>query len=181
MVIGAFLGVLGLYIMDILLNLAYGAKKWYGQRSSIVDFISAAVSGAISMISVKKLSTVISASVSGITYVLNQWTNGQSVSLYTLIGTIGIAIVMDLILPGDGIDLSNRVGIIKTSKQKLKTLVSSRKISMYKDKISSNKSLIIKNAFSTLLSNIMSRAADESRRLNRTKKLFNKFRSVIRI
>lgn len=77
MAIGAFLGALGLYMMDVVYNLLMGYRKWWVPCSSTVDYISAAVSGALSMISFKKISTILSGAVSGVTYILNQWTSGK--------------------------------------------------------------------------------------------------------
>ena len=179
MAIGAVLGVVGLYMMDVVLNLVNGKSKWYLPCSSLVDYISAAVSGAISMLSVKKLSTILSSSISGITYVLNQWTSGNKVSMFSLLSTVGLSIVLDLVFPGDGIDLSNRIGIIKTSKQKLKTLVSKNKIARYTEKIKTNINKMIKNAFYTLISNAISYAADKSKILKKTTKLITGFRKVV--
>lgn len=179
MAIGAVLGVVGLYMMDVVLNLVNGKSKWYLPYSSLVDYISAAVSGAISMLSVKKLSTILSSSISGITYVLNQWTSGNKVSMFSLLSTVGLSIVLDLVFPGDGIDLSKRIGIIKTSKQKLKTLVSKNKIARYTEKIKTNINKMIKNAFYTLISNVISYAADKSKILKKTTKLITGFRKVV--
>ena len=166
-------------MMDVVLNLVNGKSKWYLPCSSLVDYISAAVSGAISMLSVKKLSTILSSSISGITYVLNQWTSGNKVSMFSLLSTVGLSIVLDLVFPGDGIDLSNRIGIIKTSKQKLKTLVSKNKIARYTEKIKTNINKMIKNAFYTLISNAISYAADKSKILKKTTKLITGFRKVV--
>lgn len=93
-------------------------------------------------------------------------------SLYRLISTIGLAIISDLVFSGDGIDLSNRIGIIKTSKEKLKTLVSINKINRYKEKIKKNISAIIENAFYTLLINVMAYTSDKSVILKKTTKLY---------
>ena len=179
MIIGAILGVLGLYIMDILFNLAEGRLKWYKTYSTKIDYISAAVSGAISMLSIKKLSAILSASVSGITYIINQWNAGKKISLSSLIITVGIAIVMDIAFPGDGIDLSKRVGIIKTAKQKLKTLVSKNKIKQYANKIKNNISAIIKNAFYTLLSNTISYTSERMEIVKSVKNLGAYLRKVL--
>lgn len=181
MAIGAVLGVLGLYIMDVIYNLLVGRYKWKVPCSSLTEYISAAVSGAISMIGIKKLSYVLSGAISGISYVIEQWTQGKRVSLFMLFTTVGVAILTDVFFPGDGIDLSNRVSIIKTSKQKLKTLVSKKKIALYKQKIVSNISAIIESAFSNLLSNVVSYAAGKNKILKRTAKLFDGVWKVVRI
>ena len=180
MAIGAFLGLLGQYIMDVILNLYYGEKIWYKATSSTADYVVAGISGALSMLSVKKLSSVLSASISGMNYIINCWTNEQSIKIGTLIATIGIAIIVDMI-SGNGINLSNRVGIIKTSMSKIKTLVSKNKLKLYKSKITSNISGIIVNAVRTLIGNVISRISGESKIINKAKNFLSAFWKGIKV
>ena len=181
MAIGAILGVLGLYFIDVIFNMMLGERDWKKPYSSTIDYISAAVSGAISMISIKKLSTVLSASISGMTYILNQWNEGKKISMSKLLTTIGISIVFDIAFPGEGINLSKRVGVIKTMAKKLKTAVSPKKMTQYINKIKKNIAAMIKSVFTILLTNIISYANDRMEIVKNSPRLFKDFKTLLKI
>ncbi len=77
-----------------------------------------------------------------------------------------VIIFIDLafgILAGKGVNLSNKVGVIKTSKNKLKTLVSPSKIQMYKNKIVNAKKDIIVRSIRNSVSAITSKLQERLR------------------
>lgn len=180
MAIGALLGIIELYVMDIIYNLYKGTSPWYARNSDKSDYILAAVSGAISMLSFKKVSTLLSGISAAVDTVLQQWKQDEKVTVSKLFLSIADAVLMDLILPGEGLDLSNKVNIVKTSREKLKSLVSSRKIRLYKDKICKNIKFIIKNGFYNFLSNIIDYAADKYKIQKKTNQLYKGFTKVVR-
>lgn len=180
MAIGALLGIIELFVMDIIYNLYEGTSPWFARNSDTSDYILAAVSGAISMLSFKKISTLLSGISAAVDDVVQQWKQGGKVTVSKLLLSIADAVLMDLILPGEGLDLSNKVNIVKTSREKLKTLVSSRKIRLYKDKICKNIKFIIKNGFYNFLSNIVDYAADKYKIQKKTNQLYKGFTKVVR-
>ena len=180
MAIGALLGIIELFVMDIVYNLYKGTSPWFARNSDTSDYILAAVSGAISMLSFKKISTLLSGISAAVDTVIQQWKQGGKVTISNLLLSIADAVLMDLILPGEGLDLSNKISIVKTSREKLKTLVSNRKIRLYKDKICKNIKFIIKNGFYNFLSNIVDYAAGKYKIQKKTNQLYKGFTKVVR-
>ena len=172
LVIGAIVGIVLLYVVDVISNLIRKRNMWK-RVSSYSDYVSAAISGALSMVSIKKFSSLITASISSITYICNCIESGRKFDFLSLV----VIILIDLafgILAGKGVNLTSKVGIIKTSNNKLKTLVSPKKIAQYKNKIKSAKRDIIKrsirNAFATVTSKLQ-----EKIRAHFGNKIKNKF------
>lgn len=156
LIIGAIVGVILLYVVDIISNLVNNRNMWK-RVSSYSDYVSAAISGALSMVSIKKFSSLITASISSITYICNCIESGKKFDFLSLV----VIVLIDLafgVLAGKGVNLTNKVGIIKTSKNKLKTLVSPKKIAQYEKKIINAKKDIIKrsirNAFAAITSKL---------------------------
>ncbi|MGN0532110.1 MAG: RHS repeat domain-containing protein [Eubacterium sp.] len=156
LIIGAIVGVILLYVVDIISNLINKRNMWK-RVSSYSDYVFAAISGALSMVSIKKFSSLITASISSITYVCNCIESGKKFDFLSLV----VIVLIDLAfgaLAGKGVNLTNKVGIIKTSKNKLKTLVSPKKIAQYEKKIINAKKDIIKrsirNAFAAITSKL---------------------------
>ncbi len=180
MAIGALLGIIELYVVDIIYNLCLGTSPWFAFNSSTKDYISAAVDGAISMLNFKKITKLLSGVSAGIESIIKNWKKGGKVAVSDLFLSVADAVLMDLLLPGEGLDLSNKIGIIKTSKQKLKTLVSNRKIRLYKDKICKNVKYIIKNGLYNFFSNIFKLSANKYKILRETNQLNKGFSQVVR-
>ena len=159
LLIGAVFGLIILYVVDVITNLIK-KRTWYKRVSSISDYVSAAVSGALSMITIKKFSNLITASISVITYICNCIETGKKFNLISLIIIVAIDIAFGF-LAGKSVNLSKKIGVIKRSKEKLKTAVSPSKILLYKNKIITSKKDILtrslRNSFTAIVSKLQER------------------------
>ena len=137
MAIGAVFGLLVQYVVDALCNLIDGEKTWYKPRSSVWDYITAGLSGALAATGIGKTTAIFAgAFVSVANTVANnisrgKKTQGLDILLSAVVGAISGCI------GGSGANLKNVAGVVTVSKAVLKTAVSPKKIAMYLGKIKS--------------------------------------------
>ena len=156
--IGAAVGVASLYISDVLFNLANGESfaSSLTKTSSLSDYCVAAASGALSATGIGAIgSSIVNASISGTAYMVNEYANGRNPDVVQM-GKTMLESGVSALIGGKGADGKKLTGIYKTSKQKLKTAVSNKKINMYKEKIKTVRKSAIKSSISTFLGNLVS-------------------------
>ena len=137
MAIGAMFGLFVQYVVDIFSNLITGVKNFFKPCSTIWDYITAGLNGALAATGIGKMAAAFLGGItSAITYVANSGTNKKKFNILVLILSVVIGIVSGLI-GGSGANLKKVSGVVKVSKNVLKTAVSPKKIAMYLGKIKS--------------------------------------------
>ena len=135
MAIGAVFGLFVQYAIDVVCNLISKVKKFLVPCSSIWDYITAALSGALAATGIGKMAA---AFLGGLISVMNtvansisrgKKLNGMDILLSAVVG------VLSGLIGGSGANLKKVSGVVKVSKYVLKTAVSPKKIAMYLGKI----------------------------------------------
>ena len=135
MAIGAVFGIIIQYLVDVLFNMIDNKRNIYKRRSSIWDYICAALNGALAATGIGKLAAMFgSIIVSAINYIGNAILKHVSFNGLCFIITLVIGALAGLI-GGSGANLKKVSGVIKTSKSALRKAASSRKITMYINKL----------------------------------------------
>ena len=144
LIIGAIVGIMVLYFVDDIYNMVNNKSQWWKPTSTVSEYVASGFLGAISTLSLSKKSVVIISSVvSGATYIANCIEKGNKIDIVKLLLSLAIGAFCGAISEG-GMALKNKLGIIKTSENKLKTLCSIKKVTQYTNKIRNNMySLII--------------------------------------
>ena len=107
-------------------------------RSSIVDYGVAAASGAFAATGIGTgASIAANAALSGTAYILDCELEGENVDTGRLAFSIVVGIAAGAI-GGPGADGAKLMGVVKTSRNVLKTAVSPKKIAMYSAKIAAS-------------------------------------------
>ena len=113
------------------------------------------------------ISITANAALGGATYLTNCAINGNKANIVDLGFATGIG-ALSGIIGGPGADGANLRGVVKTSKQVLKTAVSPKKVAMYSAKISTVKKTVVISAIRTVAAGFI------SNRLNHYRKVFTK-------
>ena len=158
--VGAVVGVVTQYVVDVALNLASGDSfiEALVPSSTVADYASAAIGGMLTVSSIGRVASVAAnAALSGITYladcdIYNEdpsvWEFGFAVANGALSGLIG----------GSGMDLQTQFEITQTAKQVLNTAVSPKKIALYGAKIAAIEKSMLYNTtryFGSIFSSTM--------------------------
>ena len=137
LIIGAAVGVVTQYAVDVVTDWIKGESiaDILKPNSSIADYASAAISGALAASGIGIAGSIIAnAALGGATYYANCKINGAEADgfdmlLATTIGGLSGAI------GGSGVNGARLRGVVKTSKHVLNTAVSTARKNMYKGKI----------------------------------------------
>ena len=165
MAIGAVFGLFVQYVLDIICNLINKKDKWWKPSFSIWDYTSAGLSGALAATGIGKMAAVMwGAILSAFNYVANSISNREKVNVLEMILSIVIGAVGGLI-GGAGANLKNVSGIVKVSKNALKTAISPKKIAMYLNKIANAVIDTIINAIRYILSAIAGVLGGETKKI----------------
>lgn len=166
LVIGAVVGAATQYFSDVVTNLADGQSfaESLKPRSSLVDYGSAAISGALAASSIcLKGAVLANAVLGGVTYMANCIVENEDVNLIDLGVATGIGALAGRI-GGSGANGKKLKGIFDTSKTILKTAVSPKKIAMYTAKVTAVKKTIITSTARTVLGGITSILLNSARK-----------------
>ena len=135
-----------------------------GSSSSIVDYASAAISGAIAASGIGFADAIVANAVlSGATYLTNCSVSGEDANLLDLSVSVAIGGVAGAI-GGSGADGARMRGVISTAKDVLKTAVSPKKVAMYSRKILSGVANIAISTVRTVAAGIFANAANTARK-----------------
>ena len=134
LVVGALVGMVGQYIGDVATNIISGQSGLEALKpsSSLVEYGAAAISGALATTGITtKASTIANGAIAAGSYLLG--TEKKDINVLDLTLSTGIGA-----LAGhrgkEGMQLSKNIGIIRTSKRKINTLKSAKKIRLYTTK-----------------------------------------------
>ncbi|MCM1365330.1 MAG: hypothetical protein NC215_10165, partial [Ruminococcus sp.] len=151
MAIGAFFAIVFQYIVDVFTNIVQNKSSIFKPVSTIAEYILAAIGGAISATGIGKWTSVIySVILSNVGYLITCLSRGTYPNLLGVTFNTILGIVCGLI-SGSGANLRNNSLISKTCKGRLKTIVSVRKITMYKSKLHNIRVGYVKSAIRLLL------------------------------
>ena len=133
--LGALCGAAVQYLLDVLANIIDGKKNIFAIRSTVWDYICAAVSGSLAATGIGKMAAVIwSVIISTVNYVGNVISGKSKFNIWDLIFSVVVGGICGFI-GGSGTNLKRISGVVKTSKSVLKTAVSPKKIAMYTAKL----------------------------------------------
>jgi len=161
MALGALFGVFVQYVVDVISNMIEGKKKYYVTRSSLWDYVSAGLSGAIAVTGIGKMSAAFYSTISSVTSSL---INNNGVDILDVILSAVIGAVSGFI-GGSGANLKKVSGIVKVSKKVIKTTLSPKKLVMYTNKIKNATISTIKNALRFVFSVVASAIGGEGKKL----------------
>ena len=154
MAIGAVFGLFVQYVMDVVCNLFENKRNFMKPRSSIWDYITAGLSGALAATGIGKMAA---AFLGGLLAVMNTVANsissGKKASGLDILLSAVVGVISGLI-GGSGANLKKVSSVVKVSKSILKTAVSPKKIAMYLGKIKSAAINTIVNGIRYILSAI---------------------------
>ena len=167
-VIGAIFGVFVLYIIDLIINLITGIKKWWLPTSSLAEYLAAAAGGAIGATGIGKWAAVIaSAVINGATYIANCISRRKPIKLLDFGMSLLIGIITGFI-GGAGTNLSKKMGVINATRLKKITAVSSKRIAQYVKKIKNNIMGIVIDAIRNFLATAVGRLPGPAKQLARS-------------
>ena len=152
LIAGAAIGIGTQYIADVVSNLHSGKSFLDSLKpsSSIVDYGSAAIGGALAATGVGSVtSAVVNAALGGTTYLLDCDLKGEKPSAANWAVASGIGLGAGFI-GGSGANTKKLVGITKASQRLLKTMKSPAKIAMYVGKIAKCRHIVIKSIARTV-------------------------------
>ena len=130
LVVGAVVGAVTQYVSDVVSSRVEGKSITESliPTSSIIDYMAAAASGALSASGVGRLgSAIANATIDGIAYVANCKNEGKSVNADVFLATVATS----AITAGKGINGAKLRGTYKYSTEVLKSAVSEKKIAIY--------------------------------------------------
>ena len=133
MAVGAVIGMAIQYANDVVTNIAEGktGADVFAFRSARVDYVVAAVSGALAATAVGKVGQAIgNAAISGISYALNQENSGKRINPVDTVVNVGIGAVCGLV-GGDGANGTRLYGVNKRATQVMATTHSAKKMAQY--------------------------------------------------
>ena len=133
MAVGAVIGMAIQYANDVVTNIAEGktGADVFAFRSTRVDYVAAAVSGALAATAVGKVGQAIgNAAISGISYALNQENSGKRINPVDTVVNVGIGAVCGLV-GGDGANGTRLYGVNKRATQVMATTHSAKKMAQY--------------------------------------------------
>ena len=162
--IGAVFGLLVQYAIDVVCNLISKVKKFFKPCSTLWDYITAGLSGALAATGIGKMAA---AFLGGLLAVMNTVANniakgkkskGIDILLSAVVG------VLSGLIGGSGANLKKVSGVVKMSKYVLKTAVSPKKIAMYLGKIKNAAISTIINAIRYIFSSIAGAVGGKSKK-----------------
>ena len=125
------------YVVDVATNVAQGKSGLdvFKPTSSIADYASAAVSGALAATGIGTVGAITAnAALGGTTYLANCAIKGEEANIVDLTLATGIGAVAGAV-GGKGANGARLIGVSNTAKQVLRTTTSPRKIAMYTAKL----------------------------------------------
>ena len=134
LVVGALVGMVGQYIGDVATNIISGQSGLEALKpsSSLVEYGAAAISGALATTGITtKISTIANGAIAAGSYLLE--TEKKDINVLDLTLSTGIGALAGY-RGKEGMQLSKNIGIIRTSKRKINTLKSAKKIRLYTTK-----------------------------------------------
>ena len=137
LVVGAIVGAATQYVVDVATNVAQGKSGLdvFKPTSSIADYASAAVSGALAATGIGTVGAITAnAALGGTTYLANCAIKGEEANIVDLTLATGIGAVAGAV-GGKGANGARLIGVSNTAKQVLRTTTSPRKIAMYTAKL----------------------------------------------
>ena len=164
--IGVGVGLLTQYASDVVTNVAKGESGWkiLKPRSSVVDYISAGISGGLAASGIGTAGAVIAnAALGGTTYLANCAIEGKDANLRDFGIATGIGAVCGRI-GGSGANSGKLIGVTKTAKQVLKTAVSPKKIALYTAKKVACRNKAIECTLRTVLAGLLSNGGNYARK-----------------
>ena len=165
-VVGALVGVATQYISDVATNLIEGKSfsEALHPASTWADYGAAALSGALAATGIGLVAAVAAnAAIGGTTYLANCSIKDERANLIDFGLATGIGAIAGII-GGRGADGAKLRGIAKTSRETLKTAVSSKKITLYTAKIANCKSVTIESGLRTMIAGFSANYLNYKRR-----------------
>ena len=166
LLIGAGICLATQYVADVAINMAEGDSfvESLKPRSTLVDYCSAAVSGALAASGAGfGTSIAVNAVLGGTTYLTNCAIEGKDPTLeeFTITTLIGAGAGA---IGGKGANAGNLMGTIQAAKQVLKTATSSKKVLMYTSKIIGAQNNLVEGVLRTVTAGILSNVANYNRK-----------------
>lgn len=166
LVVGAAVGVATQFVADVGIGLATGNS--FGEviaSLSPVDYVSAAIGGAIAASGIGVAGAVVAnAALGGTTYLANCSYKGVEANTNDFIASTAIGGVAGLI-GGSGANGKNMRGVYRRSKQVINATKSTRKQAMYKAKITTIKKDVAKSSVKIVTAGLFSNMGNFARRL----------------
>ena len=164
--VGAVVGVATQFIADVGIGLATGNSFGEIMKSlSPVDYVSAAIGGAIAASGIGTVGAVVAnAALGGTTYLTNCSYKGVEANTNDLVASALIGGAAGAI-GGSGANGKNMRGVYSRSKQVISVTKSARKQTMYKTKITTIKKNVTKSSIKTVVAGLFSNVGNFVRKL----------------